>query len=175
MVEVNATFRVGDPLDPATTMGAIVDADQLAKVLGYVDLGAAEGGTVTGGERLRESSGGYFVAPAVVDGVPNTSRVAQEEIFGPVLTVVGFDGVAEGLRIANETAFGLAASVWTSDLSTGHRVARKLRAGTVWVNTFDATDVFAPFGGFKSSGSGRDKSLHALGEYTGLKTTWISI
>jgi gamma-glutamyl-gamma-aminobutyraldehyde dehydrogenase/4-guanidinobutyraldehyde dehydrogenase/NAD-dependent aldehyde dehydrogenase len=175
VAEVNATFEVGDPLDPATTMGAIVDADQLAKVLGYVDLGTAEGGTVTGGERLRESSGGYFVAPAVVDGVANTSRVAQEEIFGPVLTVVEFDGVEEGVRIANETAFGLAASVWTNDLSTGHRVARQLRAGTVWVNTFDATDVFAPFGGFKSSGSGRDKSLHALAEYTGLKTTWISI
>jgi acyl-CoA reductase-like NAD-dependent aldehyde dehydrogenase len=175
VAEVNATFLVGDPLDPATTMGAIVDADQLAKVLGYVDLGTAEGGTVTGGERLRESSGGYFVAPAVVDGVANTSRVAQEEIFGPVLTVVEFEGVEEGVRIANETAFGLAASVWTNDLSTGHRVARQLRAGTVWVNTFDATDVFAPFGGFKSSGSGRDKSLHALAEYTGLKTTWISI
>jgi len=129
---------------------------------------------VTGGRRVRESSGGFFREPAVIDGVPNTARFAQEEIFRPVLTVVEFEGVEEGLRIANQTAFGLAASVWTADLVTGHRVARRLRAGTVWVNTFDATDVFAPFGGFGSSGSGRDKSLHALAEYTGLKTTWIS-
>jgi acyl-CoA reductase-like NAD-dependent aldehyde dehydrogenase len=175
VAEINASFVVGDPLDPGTTMGAIVDDTQLRRVLGYLDVGVREGGTVTGGRRVRESSGGFFVEPAVIDGVPNTARVAQEEIFGPVLTVVEFEGVEEGLRIANQTAFGLAASVWTADLSTAHRVARRLRAGTVWVNTFDATDVFAPFGGFGSSGSGRDKSLHALAEYTGLKTTWISI
>ncbi|MGH3451282.1 MAG: aldehyde dehydrogenase [Haloechinothrix sp.] len=173
VVDVARSFVVGDPLDPSTTMGPIVDQRQLDTVLSYIDLGQEEGAELIGGRRLNADSGGYFVEPAVLDKVANTNRVAQEEIFGPVLAVVEFDGVDEGLALANQTAYGLAASVWTKDLATAHRVAGKLRAGTVWVNTFDATDVFAPFGGFKASGSGRDKSLHAMDEYTALKTTWI--
>ncbi|TDD14526.1 aldehyde dehydrogenase [Kribbella turkmenica] len=175
VLDVVRSFKVGDPLDPATTMGPIVDQQQLDRVQGYLRIGQEDGAELIGGARLRPETGGYFLEPALLDRVDNSSRVAQEEIFGPVLSVIDFDGVDEGLRLANETAYGLAASVWTSDLRTAHRVSRELRAGTVWVNTFDATDVFAPFGGFKASGAGRDKSLHALHEYTGLKTTWIDL
>ncbi len=175
VAEVVASFRVGDPLDPATTMGAVVDATQLDRVLGFLDGARGDGATVSGGDRLRQDSGGTFVAPATVTGARTQSRIVQEEVFGPVLTVQEFDGLDEGVALANGTRYGLAASVWTRDVTTAHRVARALRAGTVWVNTFDATDVFAPFGGFGASGTGRDKSLHALHEYTGLKTTWLDL
>ena len=175
VLEVNRQFVVGDPLDPATSMGAIVDGAQLSKVLGYVESARADGADVIGGRRLREDSGGYFVEPTVLDRVAGDSSAVREEIFGPVLAVQEFSGLDEGVALANATSYGLAASVWTRDVDTAHRVARSLRAGTVWVNTFDATDVFAPFGGFKGSGAGRDKSLHALAEYTGLKTTWVDL
>ena len=166
----------GEPLDPATRLGAIVDDRQLEKVLGYVALGREEGArVVAGGERVREESGGFYVPPTILDGVSNAWRVAREEIFGPVLTVTEFEDEADALRIANDTPFGLAAGIWTRDVKKAHRLARAIRAGTVWINTFDTADITVPFGGFKQSGFGRDKGMAALDGYTQLKTTWMDL
>lgn len=176
IAEIAGTFVLGDPLDPATTMGPLIDDRQLDRVLGYLDLARDDGAdVVTGGERVLADSGGAFVAPTVLDGVPQHSPVTQDETFGPVLTTIAFDDVEDGVRLANDTRFGLAAAVWTGSVGTAHRVARRLRAGTVWVNTYDASSVTTPFGGFGASGSGRDRSLAALDAYTAAKTTWIDL
>jgi acyl-CoA reductase-like NAD-dependent aldehyde dehydrogenase len=176
IADLGRRLAPGEPLDPATRLGAIVDDRQLAKVLGYVALGQEEGArVVVGGERVREESGGFYVPPTILDGVANEWRVAREEIFGPVLTVTEFDDEADALRIANDTPFGLAAGIWTRDVKKAHRLARAIRAGTVWINTFDTADITVPFGGFKQSGFGRDKGLAALHGYTQLKTIWLDL
>jgi gamma-glutamyl-gamma-aminobutyraldehyde dehydrogenase len=169
-------YRPGNPLDAATELGALVDDTQLRTVLGYIDAGQSEGARLaTGGRQARQDSGGYFVEPTVFDGVSNTMKIAREEIFGPVLSVIRFKTEEEAIAMANDSAYGLQASVWSSNLNRAHRVARALRAGTVHVNQYDEDDITVPFGGFKQSGNGRDKSLHAFDKYTELKTTWIRI
>ena len=169
-------YQPGDPLDPNTVMGALVDDGQLRTVLGYIEAGHKEGAQcVAGGTQARAETGGFYVTPTVFDGVRNDMLIAREEIFGPVLSVIRFKDEAEAIALANQSSYGLQASVWSSHLDRAHRVARALRAGTVHVNQYDEDDITVPFGGVKQSGNGRDKSLHALDKYTDLKTTWIRI
>ena len=163
----------GDPLDPATRMGAIVDEQQFRKVQDYLDSGRREASLLFGGDVASPVPGGWYVNPTAFLATPGC-RIEREEIFGPVLTLIGFDDLDDAIRIANDSIYGLAAAVWTSSLSNAHRVSRALRAGTVWVNCYDeGGDMNLPFGGFRQSGNGRDKSLHALDKYTELKTTLI--
>ena len=176
VMQVAKTLRVGDPLDPATQMGAMVDDTQMNRVLGYIEKGQSEGAKMKmGGKRILSETGGYYIEPTVFDGVKNDMTIAQEEIFGPVLSTITFGDADEAIKIGNDTIYGLAAAVWTSDIKKAHRAAKSLRAGSVWVNCFDAGDMTTPFGGYKQSGFGRDKSLHAMEKYTELKTIWIDL
>jgi len=166
----------GNPLSADTAMGALVDEGQVGTVLRYIESGKSEGARLlTGGERVHPAKGGCYVPPTIFDGVGNEMTIAREEIFGPVLSVIRFRTEDEALARANASTYGLQAALWTSNLSRAHRVARGLRAGTVHINSYDEDDITVPFGGYKQSGNGRDKSLHALDKYTELKTTWIRL
>jgi gamma-glutamyl-gamma-aminobutyraldehyde dehydrogenase len=170
-------WPVGDPLDPATKIGALISRGHMERVLGYIAAGRDEGArVVTGGSRILEETGGWFVPPTVFDGVRNDMRIAREEIFGPVLSVIEFDTEAEAVALANDTPYGLAASLYTHDLDRAHRVARDLKAGVVGVNAYSEGDMTTPFGGYKLSGfGGHDKSVHAHDQYTETKTIWIQL
>lgn len=167
------SIRVGDPLDPETQMGPLVDLAQTEKVLRYIDSGRSVARLVSGGRQLTDDHGELFVEPTIFDRVPADAALAQEEIFGPVLSVIPFVDEPEAIAIANGTRYGLGASLWTQDVSRAHRVSRLLRAGTVSVNTVDAYSVLTPFGGTGQSGTSRDHSMHAVEHYSALKTTWI--
>jgi gamma-glutamyl-gamma-aminobutyraldehyde dehydrogenase/4-guanidinobutyraldehyde dehydrogenase/NAD-dependent aldehyde dehydrogenase len=169
-------YKPANPTLPDTVMGALVDTIQMNTVLRYIESGKSEGAKlIAGGEQVLTETGGCYVQPTIFDGVTADMTICREEIFGPVLSVLSFTDTAEVVKQANASIYGLQAGVWTSDLNKAHGVARALRAGTVHVNQYDEDDITVPFGGFKQSGVGRDKSLHAFDKYTECKTTWIRI
>ena len=175
IARVTATITLGDPLDPGTQMGALIDAGHMQRVLGFINGAGAEGARLAlGGHQAREDSGGFYVEATVLDRVRPQMKVAREEIFGPVLSVLRFTAEDEAVRLANDTPFGLAAAVWTQDMNRAHRLTQALRGGTVWVNSFDRSSMATPFGGFKLSGFGRDRSPHAIDKYCDLKTIWTA-
>jgi aldehyde dehydrogenase (NAD+) len=172
------TIRVGDPLDPETQLGPVVSAPQMDRILSYIDGATAEGGTLlAGGERLSGEGydNGFFVAPTIFAGVRDEMTIAREEVFGPVLSAFTFDTIDEAIARANATEFGLASGVWTRDLATAHRMARAIRAGSVWINCYQMLDPGVPFGGYKRSGFGRESGPHHIEDYLETKAVWIKL
>lgn len=167
-------WQPGNPLDPNTNVGAIVDKTQHERVLTYINKGKDQQATLCcGGNKTQPVEGGFYIEPTMFSEVDNKMAIASDEIFGPVLSVITFEDMEEAISIANDTPYGLAAGIWTTNLSKAHKMAKAVRAGSVWVNQWDGGDMTAPFGGFKQSGNGRDKSLHAFNKYTEVKATWI--
>ena len=164
----------GNPLEPTSTMGAVIDQKQLDNIQRYIAIGKAEGARlVHGGEVVSTNSFGFYHQATIFANVDNSMRIAQEEIFGPVISVIPFKDMADAIRIANDSPYGLAGAVWSRNINTAHKVAAAVRTGTMGINNYFGGDMTVPFGGFKESGNGRDKSLHAMDDYTELKTTWI--
>jgi aldehyde dehydrogenase (NAD+) len=177
VVERANKMVAGDPLHPKTRLGAIVSKEQMESVLSYIEAGKSEGAKlVAGGERVDIGTGkGYFVKPTIFDDVTPDHRIAKEEIFGPVLATIRFKDAEDAIAKGNNTVYGLAAAVWTRDVSKAHRIARAIKAGTVWVNTYNLYDPALPFGGFKESGFGRDQGRDALEKYTQTKSVWVNL
>ena len=177
LVERAKKLRPGDPLDPKTRLGAIVSEQQMKQIPGYIETGKSEGAKlVTGGSRASvDGSKGFFVEPTIFDAVNNDMKIAQEEIFGPVLATLTFDDLDQVAEQANKNIYGLAAAIWTNDVKKAHTLSRKLRAGIVWINTYGLMDAAVPFGGYKQSGFGRELGMHAIEHYTELKSIWMSL
>ena len=176
VAEFGKKLQVGNGLDPNTQIGPLVSKDQLDRVSGYLDIGQKEGAkALAGGSRLTEGalSKGYFVSPTVFANVQDNMRIAQEEIFGPVISAISFKDSDDLIKRANATTFGLGSGVWTTNVSKAHQVARALRAGSVWVNCYQAMDPAVPFGGYKMSGYGRESGKQHVEEYLNVKAVWI--
>jgi len=169
------TLKVGDPMDKSTRMGPVVSKAQMDTVMSYIEAGTREGAKLVAGGKRAGSGKGYFVEPTIFDGVSNTMTIAREEIFGPVLSVIPFRSVDDGLAQGNATTYGLAAAVWTRDVAKALKAARAIRAGTVWVNAYNLFDAALPFGGFKESGFGREMGSVGLDHYTEVKTVWVDL
>jgi acyl-CoA reductase-like NAD-dependent aldehyde dehydrogenase len=171
-------LRVGNPLDAATQMGSQISARQMDKILDYIESGKQEGAhLLTGGERdtQGDKAKGFFVKPTVFSEVKPEMKIAREEIFGPVVSAIRFSDADEAVRIANGTIYGLAAAVWTRDVRLAHRMAAAIKAGSVWINTYNSFDSGSPFGGYKQSGFGRDLGSYALEQYTNVKSVWVAL
>ncbi len=167
-----AGYQPGNPLDPATRMGALIDQGQLQRVLAYIDSGRQQARLLAGGQQARLDSGGFYVEPTLFACADQRPQIAREEIFGPVLSVIPFDSLEQAVTLTNDTEYGLAAAVWSGDFATAHALSRRMRAGNVWINCYEELfDMNLPFGGYKQSGNGRDNSLHALEKYSELKAT----